>query len=119
MSNGLWVPLSLDRSAYAMPGQSYDVGGHRLHLNCTGTGSPTVVLGNGLGETSPAWAWVATALAADTRVCAYDRAGQGWSDTASGPQDGAAIAADLHTLLERARSPGPTCSSGTPPAART
>jgi pimeloyl-ACP methyl ester carboxylesterase len=101
------VQLSLDRSAYAMPGRSYDVGGHRLHLNCTGTGSPTVVLENGLGETSPAWAWVSTALAADTRVCAYDRAGQGWSQDAAGPQDGAAIAADLHTLLERAKEPGP------------
>ncbi|MFN2504698.1 MAG: alpha/beta fold hydrolase [Acidimicrobiales bacterium] len=101
------VQLSLDRRSYAMPGQSYDVGGHRLHLNCTGTGSPTVVLANGLGETSPEWAWIATALAADTRVCAYDRAGQGWSENAAGPQDGAAIAADLHTLLERAKEPGP------------
>ena len=101
------VQLGLDRSAYAMPGQSYDVGGHRLHLNCTGTGSPTVVLLNGLGETSPEWAWITTAVTADTRVCAYDRAGQGWSDDAAGPQDGAAIAADLHTLLERAKEPGP------------
>jgi pimeloyl-ACP methyl ester carboxylesterase len=98
--------LVLDRSAYAMPGQSYDVGGHRLHLNCTGTRSPTVVLANGLGETSPQWAWIATAVAADSRVCAYDRAGQGWSEDAAGPQDGAAIAADLHTLLERAKETG-------------
>jgi pimeloyl-ACP methyl ester carboxylesterase len=101
------VQLSLDRSTYAMPGRSYDVGGHRLHMNCTGTGSPTVVLANGLGETSPEWAWIATAVAADTRVCAYDRAGQGWSDDVANPQDGAAIAADLHTLLERAKEPGP------------
>ncbi len=33
-----------DANAYPMPGQLIDVGGHRLHLNCTGTGSPTVVL---------------------------------------------------------------------------
>lgn len=101
------VRLSLDRSAYAMPGQSYDVGGRRLHLHCAGTGSPTVVLANDLGETSPEWAWIATAVAADTRVCAYDRAGQGWSEDAAGPQDGGEIAADLHTLLERAKEPAP------------
>jgi pimeloyl-ACP methyl ester carboxylesterase len=101
------VQRSLDRSAYAMPGASYDVGGHRLHLNCTGTGRPTVVLQNGMGETSPDWAWITRAVAADTRVCAYDRAGQGWSEDAASPQDGAAIAADLHTLLERANESGP------------
>jgi pimeloyl-ACP methyl ester carboxylesterase len=101
------LQLAHDRDAYAMPGQSYDVGGHRLHLNCSGTGSPTVVLENGLGETSPQWAWITRAVAPETRICAYDHAGQGWSENASGSQDGAAVAADLHTLLQRAGEPGP------------
>jgi pimeloyl-ACP methyl ester carboxylesterase len=91
----------------AMPGVSYDVGGHRLHLNCTGTGGPTVVLENGLGETSPLWSLVTRSVGRDTRVCAYDRAGQGWSGDAPRPQDGAEIAADLHTLLARAHETGP------------
>jgi len=101
------VQASLDHSTDAMPGQAYDVGGRRLHLNCTGAGSPTVVLQNGLGETSAHWAWITRSVAAETRVCAYDRAGQGWSDDAPGPQDAAAIAADLHTLLQTAKEPGP------------
>ena len=101
------VQASFDRSTDVMPGQAYDVGGRRLHLNCTGAGSPTVVLQNGLGETSAHWAWITRAIATDTRVCAYDRAGQGWSDDASSPQDAVAIAADLQTLLERANEPGP------------
>ena len=46
-------------------------------------------------------------LARETRVCAYDRAGRGWSDSASAAQDGMAVATDLHTLLERAHVPGP------------
>ncbi|MDQ6754078.1 MAG: hypothetical protein M3017_11870 [Actinomycetota bacterium] len=41
-----------DAKAYPMPGQLIDVGGHRLHLNCTGSGSPTVVLEPGGGEMS-------------------------------------------------------------------
>jgi pimeloyl-ACP methyl ester carboxylesterase len=90
-----------------MPGQLYDVGGYRLHLDCTGSGGPTVVLLSGLGEFSPSWARIAPAVAETTRVCAYDRAGQGWSDDAPQLQDGLQAAADLHTLLDRAGEDGP------------
>ncbi|MEO5902367.1 MAG: alpha/beta hydrolase [Ilumatobacteraceae bacterium] len=98
---------SHDHHTYTAPGALYDVGGHRLHLNCTGTGTPTVVLENGLGETSPAWARIRAAVAPTTRVCAYDRAGQGWSDDVGAPQDALAIATDLHTVLARAGEAGP------------
>lgn len=96
-----------DRHAYPAPGTLVDVGGRRLHLNCSGSGSPTVVLESGLGETSPAWTRITAEVSQSTRVCAYDRAGQGWSDDVGAPQDGLAIAADLHTLLARAGEPGP------------
>lgn len=96
-----------DQNTYTAPGTMYDVGGHRLHLYCTGAGSPTVVLENGLGSTSANWARVTAEVSRTTRVCAYDRAGQGWSDDVNAPQDGLTIAADLHNLLARAREPGP------------
>jgi pimeloyl-ACP methyl ester carboxylesterase len=83
----------------AMPGTSYDIGGRRLHMHCTGSGGPTVVLESGLGEVSSNWARIAPVVAATTRVCAYDRAGQGWSDDAASPEDGLAVARDLHALL--------------------
>jgi pimeloyl-ACP methyl ester carboxylesterase len=101
------VTLAHDHGRFEMTGALYDVGGHRLHLDCTGTGSPTVVLENGLSETSPLWSAITAQISRTTRVCAYDRAGQGWSDDADGPQDGVAVAADLHTLLARAREHGP------------
>ena len=98
----------VDRSATAMPGHLVDVGGHRLYVHCTGSGSPTVVLVSGLAETSVYWdGWIAPAVAQNTTVCSYDRAGQGWSDPPASPQDGAAVASDLHTLLDRAQIPGP------------
>jgi pimeloyl-ACP methyl ester carboxylesterase len=106
------VQRSIDAAAYPVPGQLIDVGGHRLHLSCTGSGSPTVVLEPGLGEASWAMAWIAPAVAADNRVCVYDRAGRGWSDAADGPQDAAQTAADLHTLLDRAHIPGPYVLAG-------
>jgi pimeloyl-ACP methyl ester carboxylesterase len=106
------VRESVDATAYPMPGQLIDVGGHRLHLNCTGSGSPTVVLEPGLGEASPVMAWIAPAVARDTRVCVYDRAGRGWSDAADAPQDATQTAADLHTLLQRAHIPGPYVLAG-------
>jgi pimeloyl-ACP methyl ester carboxylesterase len=99
--------LTSDQHSYAMPGRLYDVGGHRLHMDCTGTGGPTVVLMSGLGGFSAGWARIAPTVAATTRVCAYDRAGQGWSEDASEPQDGVAAADDLHALLSRAGEDGP------------
>ena len=101
------IGLASDRSSYAMPGRLFDVGGHQLHLNCTGSGGPTVVLMSGLGGNSAGWARIAPAVAATTRVCAYDRAGQGWSEDAADPQDGVAAAADLHSLLDAAGEDGP------------
>jgi pimeloyl-ACP methyl ester carboxylesterase len=106
------VRESIDATAYPPPGQLIDVGGHRLHLNCTGTGSPTVVLEPGLGEVSSAMVWIASTVAPETRVCVYDRAGRGWSDPADGPQDAVETARDLHTLLDHAHIPGPYVLAG-------
>jgi pimeloyl-ACP methyl ester carboxylesterase len=101
-----------DANAYPMTGQLVDVAGHRLHLSCTGSGSPTVVLQPGGGDFSSAMAWIAPAVAAQTRVCIYDRPGRGWSEPADSPQDATAIATDLHTLLQRAHVPGPYVLAG-------
>jgi pimeloyl-ACP methyl ester carboxylesterase len=92
--------------ARAGAGKMIDVGGHRLYIECTGSGGPAVILQAGLGASSSSWASIAPAVAAMTTVCTYDRAGHGRSDEA-GPQDGIALATDLHTLLERAGVPGP------------
>ena len=106
------VRESIDATAYPPPGQLIDVGGHRLHLNCTGSGSPTVVLEPGLGEVSAGMGWIAPVVARDTRVCVYDRAGRGWSDPADGPQDAVQTITDLHTLLDHAHIPGPYVLAG-------
>jgi pimeloyl-ACP methyl ester carboxylesterase len=101
-----------DRANHPMPGRLVDVGGHQLHINCTGTGSPTVVLQPGLGEPSSAMAWIAPDVATTTRVCVYDRAGRGWSESAGAPQSGVEVAAELHTLLDRAGEHGPYVLAG-------
>jgi pimeloyl-ACP methyl ester carboxylesterase len=106
------VRESIDATAYPPPGQLIDVGGHRLHVNCTGSGGPTVVLEPGLGEVSPAMGWIAPVVARDTRVCVYDRAGRGWSDPADGPQVAVQTTTDLHTLLDHAHIPGPYVLAG-------
>jgi pimeloyl-ACP methyl ester carboxylesterase len=106
------VRQSIDARAYPMPGRLVDVGGHRMHIHCTGSGSPTVILEPGQGGASSDSGWVAPTLARHSTVCVYDRAGRGWSDPADGPQDATRIAADLHTLLERAQVPGPYVLAG-------
>ena len=94
-------------NTYAAPGKLVDVGGHRLHIDCQGHGGPTVVLFNGLGEISATWARITEQVSPTTRVCAYDRAGQGWSNDVGSPQDGVQAAADLHALLAAAGEHGP------------
>ncbi|HET6985997.1 MAG TPA: alpha/beta fold hydrolase [Kribbella sp.] len=92
---------------YPAPGPTYTVGDHRLHIECRGHGGPTVVLFNGLGEISASWSRITEQVSTTTRVCAYDRAGQGWSTDTTGPQDGITAAGDLHTLLATAGESGP------------
>jgi pimeloyl-ACP methyl ester carboxylesterase len=84
-----------------------DVGGYRLHINCTGEGSPTVVIESGWGDFSAAWGWVQPEVAKTTRVCTYDRAGMGWSEASPQPRTAREFAKELHTLLEKANEPGP------------
>src|SRR3954452_12111776 len=106
------VGAAADARAYPMSGQLIDVGGHRLHLNCTGSGSPTVVLQPGGGDMASSLGWIAPAIAQHTRVCVYDRAGRAWSEPADYPQDGNQVATDLHTLLQTAHVPGPYVLAG-------
>ena len=101
------VLLLRDHHAYPAPGRTFEVAGHRLHLDCRGHGGPTVVLFNGLGEISASWARITDEVGVTTRVCAYDRAGQGWSEDAASPQDGVTAARDLHLLLAEAGEAGP------------
>ena len=106
------VREATDARAHPAPGRLIDVGGHRLHLSCTGSGSPTVVLEPGAGNMSSTLGWITPAVARDTRVCVYDRAGRGWSEPADASQDGVQIATDLHTLLHRGQVPGPYVLAG-------
>jgi pimeloyl-ACP methyl ester carboxylesterase len=93
-------------------GHTYLANGHRLYIHCVGSGSPTVVLFNGLGEWTPNWAWVQANVSATTRVCAFDRAGEGWSGSSAIRQDGHELASDLHGLLHVAHVSGPYVLAG-------
>jgi len=101
------VSEAADARAYPPPGQLVDVGGHRLHIYCTGEGGPTVVIDAGLGDWSTSWALVQQEIAQETRVCTYDRAGMGWSEAGPRPRDALHAAGELHALLQNAGLPGP------------
>jgi pimeloyl-ACP methyl ester carboxylesterase len=101
------IATQMDRHDYPPPGQLVDVGGYRMHIYCTGEGSPTVILDALFPGTVSNWAWVQPEIARTTRVCAYDQAGLGWSDSGPQPRDARQRARELHILLTRARIPGP------------
>ncbi|MFY9571188.1 MAG: alpha/beta hydrolase [Blastocatellia bacterium] len=95
---------------YPPPGKLVDMGGWRLHLNCTGVvgaSRPTVILEAGVGDFSVEWSLVQPAVARFARVCSYDRAGSAWSDLGPRPRTMRQIVWELHTLLEKAGERGP------------
>ena len=94
------------------PGAFYSVNGHRMHIICTGSGSPTIVLEAGLGNDALTWGGVQPVLSSTTRVCSYDRAGFGWSDALPAPRDADHVAAELHELLLQAKVTGPIVLMG-------
>jgi triacylglycerol esterase/lipase EstA (alpha/beta hydrolase family) len=92
-----------DRRFNAMPGILVDVGGRKMHIDCAGQGSPTVVLDSGLGDTYTSWRKVQPQIAKFIRVCSYDRAGLGYSESSSAPRTSKVIAGELHELLSAAK----------------
>ncbi len=89
------------------PGQLVDVGGYKLHINCVGQGSPTVILEAGMGDYSLTWTTIQPEIAQNTRVCAYDRAGYGWSEAGPNPRTAGNEVEELHRLLVNANIQGP------------
>ncbi len=89
------------------PGKLYQVGKHKMHIWCEGSGEPTIVLDSGAGMFSSGWRWVMPELSSSTRVCAFDRSGLGWSEVSRPPYDGISAAHELNELLQQAgvRSP--------------
>jgi pimeloyl-ACP methyl ester carboxylesterase len=88
-------------------GKLVDLGGHKLHVNCTGKGSPTVVIENGLGDISANWSLVQSRVSAFTRICTYDRAGYGFSDPGPKPRTFSQINLELHDALNKLGEQGP------------
>ncbi len=101
------VATALERRIYPYPGRLVPVGDHQLHIQCLGTGQPTVVLEAGALGFSASWSTVVDPLSATTRVCAYDRAGLGWSEARDRGFDSNAVADELRQLLHGAHEPPP------------
>ena len=106
------VATALERRQFPHPGQLADVGGHQLHLYCTGAGSPTVLLEAPAAGMSAAWGWVQPAIAEETRVCSYDRAGLGWSEAGTRAFDPSDVANQLFALVQGAGEQPPFVIAG-------
>jgi pimeloyl-ACP methyl ester carboxylesterase len=96
-----------DEKRFAMPGRLVDVGGVRMHIDCTGTGTPAVILEGGFVNSWLEWEKIQPAIARTTQVCSYDRAGLGWSDPPKTPRTSQNMANELRALLKNAGVAGP------------
>ena len=93
---------------YVEPGQLVNIGGRRINLHCAGAGGgPTVILMAGIFSWSVVWYKTQPAIAQNTRVCAFDRAGYGFSDAGPRPQILSDVVDDLHAALSAGPIPGP------------
>jgi pimeloyl-ACP methyl ester carboxylesterase len=92
---------------YGEAGQLVNIGGRRINLPCTGAGGPTVILMAGLFSWSVVWYKTQPVIAQKTRVCAFDRAGYGFSDPGPRPQIISDVVDDLHAALNAGHIPGP------------
>jgi pimeloyl-ACP methyl ester carboxylesterase len=86
---------------------SFDIGGRSLYLECSGTGTPTIVMDAGLGNDHTTWAKVVPEVRGANRTCTYDRANIGASDKATKPRTSSDVVDDLHRLLAAAKVPAP------------
>ncbi len=102
------ITRSRYRAEYPPPGQMISLGTHNIHLNCVGTGSPTVVFESDLDQYGTlSWISVQEEIGKYTRACSYDRAGILWSEPGPLPRDGETIASELGAVLDAAGENGP------------
>ena len=95
------------QTKFAPQGRLIDVDGHQMHINCVGNKSPTIILESGAGGFSLEWVNIQKALSKYVRICAYDRAGYGWSEMGPLPRTTKRITMELYTLLQNAGIHGP------------
>ena len=93
------IEARADARRFHQVGKSVDVGGYKLNIDCTGKGSPTVILVSGLEVPASGWRLVQPRIATFTRVCSYDRVGYGWSEPGPMPSTLSQLANELHALL--------------------
>ena len=96
------------RLRYAPPGRLIDVAGETLHVVCAGRGNRPVLFEAGIGASSLSWTTVMREAAHFTSVCAYDRAGLGWSEPARSPRTVERMLGELRGVL--------TATAGSAPA---
>jgi pimeloyl-ACP methyl ester carboxylesterase len=102
-----WIAASLAKKHYPPPGKLVDAGGYKLHIHKLGSGSPTILLEAGSGETSLSWRKIPEELAKSATVVSYDRAGYAWSESAPSERTGDNIVRELHTALQNEGIKGP------------
>src|SRR5947209_2903437 len=109
ISGALYEMIGTWRDARRFPNRGHLVpaGSIRMNIDCSGQGSPTVILESGSGGPSIDWLMVQPEVEKFARVCSYDRAGYGRSDSGAEPRSSLQIARELKQLLQAAGEEGP------------
>jgi pimeloyl-ACP methyl ester carboxylesterase len=85
----------------ASPGTLVQIARDRtIHINCMGSKAPTVILTAGAGDSGTVWREIQPEVARTTRVCAWDRAGSGFSSKSIVRETVAETTSDLIAALK-------------------
>jgi len=111
---GLAAALALGDPVHALEltGRLVDAGKHKLWISCAGSGAPTVVIDVGIGGDPREWTRVVEDLRRDARVCQYERAGYGESESGPLPRDARREGEELLALLRNAGEKPPYLLAG-------
>ena len=96
-----------DDKPFKPPGRFINIGFQTMYVDCLGENKPTIIVDVGIAASSASWYKIAKELSKNTRICLYDRAGYGWSDSGRGERTTATIVHELKLLVKRAEIPGP------------
>ena len=96
-----------DDKPFKPPGRFINIGFQTMYVDCLGENKPTIIVDVGIAASSASWYKIAKELSKNTRICLYDRAGYGWSDSGRGERTTATIVHELKLLVKRAELPGP------------
>lgn len=96
-----------DSVLYPAPGELFDIGGRKIHIQKQGDSGPPVILEAGIAASILSWRLVDHEISKFATVYSYDRAGLGWSPANDHPKVARELVEEMRLAMQAAGVPTP------------